>query len=102
MSSMCSWWGRVARGRRSRSIWLVGADGHNSTVAERVGADEYHGYDTPRAAYWAYWERPAWYADDPRYEGGALIVHSGADYFFVFPANRDQLLIGVAFPKEQL
>jgi len=91
-------------GRREsiRCKWLVGADGRNSTVAELVNAEEYHGYDTPRAAYWAYWPRPASYGEDPRYSGAAAIVHSAKDYFFIFPTNKDQLLIGIGFPVERL
>jgi len=77
---------------------VVGADGRNSTIAELVGAEEYLGYDSPRCAYWGYWPRPSWYSSDARYQGGAFIVYRGDDYWFSFPTNRDQLLLGVAFP----
>ncbi len=85
-----------------RARIVVGADGFHSTTAQLVGAKEYHGYDCPRAMYWAYWLRPAWFDDDPRYQGGAMNCNFGDDLIFVFPTNRDLLLIGVAFPKTQL
>jgi flavin-dependent dehydrogenase len=85
-----------------RAQIVVGADGAHSTTAHLVGAEEYHGYDCPRAIYWAYWPRPAWFDDDPRYLGGAMNCTFGDDVVIIFPTNRDLLLIGVAFPKTQL
>lgn len=85
-----------------RAQIVVGADGHHSTTAQLVGAEEYHGYDCPRAMYWAYWPRPAWFDDDPDHLGGAMNCTFGDDVIFIFPTNRDLLLIGVAFPKTQL
>lgn len=85
-----------------RARMVVGADGPRSTTAQLVGAEEYHGYDCPRAIYWAYWPRPDWFDDDPRYLGGAMNCNFGDDIIFMFPANRDLLLIGVAFPRAQL
>ncbi|WP_175923838.1 NAD(P)/FAD-dependent oxidoreductase [Burkholderia latens] len=85
-----------------RARIVVGADGAHSTTAALVQADEYHGYDSPRAMYWAYWPRPDWFDTDPRYRGGAMNCTFGDDIVFVFPTNRDLLLIGVAFPKAQL
>lgn len=73
---------------------LVGADGRNSKVASLAGAKEYRAYDMPRCAYWAYWKRPSWYGDDPRYRGAAAIIHEGDDYWVIFPTNTDQILIG--------
>lgn len=81
---------------------VVGADGFHSTTAHLAGAEEYHGYDCPRAIYWAYWPRPAWFSDDPRYQGGAMNCSFGSDLIFVFPTNRNLLLIGVAFPKSEV
>ena len=80
---------------------LVGADGRHSKVAELVGANEYKGYETPRGGVWAYWPRPAFFADDPRYRGGAAIIHVGDEYRLMFPTNRDQLVIGIIFPIEK-
>lgn len=82
-----------------RATVVVGADGRHSTIAECVGAEEYNGYDAPKCAYWAYWPRPAWYADDPRFAGGTLIRFDDEDFRFVFPVNRDQLIIGFIFPN---
>ena len=91
-------------GAAVRASVVVGADGRHSTIAEAVGAEEYNGYDWDRSAYWAYWPRPAWYTDDPRYEGGTLIVYddASADLRLVFPTNRDQLLVGYIFPRGRL
>jgi flavin-dependent dehydrogenase len=81
---------------------VVGADGRHSTVAELTGAPEYLGYDGPRAIYWAYYPRPAWFGDDERYRGAAFIVHTGDEIRVIFPTNRDLLLLGVAFPIERV
>ncbi|AEK60920.1 NAD(P)/FAD-dependent oxidoreductase [Collimonas fungivorans] len=85
-----------------RARIVVGADGQHSTTAQLVSAEEYHGYDCPRAMYWAYWPRPTWFDDDPRHLGGAMNCSFGDDVVFIFPTNRDLLLIGVAFPRTQL
>lgn len=85
-----------------RARIVVGADGPHSTTAKLVGAEEYHGYDAPRAIYWAYWPRPAWFQNDPRYKGGAINCNFGDEIIIVFPTNHDLLLIGIAFPREQL
>jgi flavin-dependent dehydrogenase len=82
-----------------RARVVVGADGRNSTVAELVGAEEYRGYDSPRAIYWAYWPRPAWFADDPDFEGGTRVQYDGDELRVAFPANRDQMLLGYSFPS---
>ena len=51
---------RRADGRLERiaARMVVGADGRSSTIAKLVGAEEYLGYEGPRATYWAYWRRP--------------------------------------------
>jgi flavin-dependent dehydrogenase len=85
--------------RELRAGVVVGADGRNSTVAELVGAEEYNGYDGPRCVYFAYWPRPAWYGDDPRYQDGTLMLYDDDDVRFAFPVNRDQLVIGFLFPN---
>jgi menaquinone-9 beta-reductase len=85
-----------------RADVVVGADGRNSTVADKVGAKEYYAGEIPRAAYWAYWPRPADYATDPRYRGAAAIIHHGEDYFIVFPTNTDQILVGIVFPRSRI
>lgn len=85
-----------------RARVVVGADGRNSKVAELAGAEEYYAYDGERGAYWAYWPRPSWYGEDPRYQGGAFIVYDDLDIRVVFPTNRDQLLIGVVCPRDEV
>lgn len=91
-------------GKRSelRAEVVVGADGRSSTIAKLVGAEEYLGYDNPRCAYWAYWPRPEWYGSDPRFEGGTAIIYDDDDLRFVFPVNRDQLIVGYIFPVAKL
>ncbi|CAN5843017.1 hypothetical protein BH11MYX3_BH11MYX3_34830 [soil metagenome] len=88
-------------GQRSeiRAGIVVGADGRHSTVAGLVGAEEYYAYDGPRCAYWAYFPRPASYATSPDHRGAAIILHNDDDLRFVFPVNKDQLIIGMTFPN---
>jgi flavin-dependent dehydrogenase len=80
---------------------VVGADGRSSTIAELVGAEEYFGYDNPRGAYWAYYPRPSWYADDPSYAGASFLCFDRDLLRIAFPTNRDQILMAVGFPIEQ-
>lgn len=82
-----------------RARFVVGADGRNSTVASLVGAEEYRAYDSPRVIYWGYWPRPAWFTDDPDFQGGTLVQYDGEDFRVGFPANRDQLLLAYSFPN---
>jgi len=79
---------------------VVGADGRNSTVGDRVGAEKYICYDGPRGLYWAYWDKPNWYGDAP-YDGATFIAFAGAEFRLVFPANRDQLVVAVGFPRHE-
>jgi len=92
------------RGKRReiRSKVVVGADGPHSTVAKVTGATEYYGYEAERATYWAYWPRPADYETAEPYRGGSAMLYRGSDLYFMFPANREQLLAGLAFPTEYL
>jgi flavin-dependent dehydrogenase len=87
--------------RELRASVVVGADGRHSTVAKLVGAEKYFHYEGPRAFYWAYWPRPAWYGAAP-YEGGSYIAFRDQDVRLVFPVNRDQMLLGIGFPREQV
>ncbi len=73
---------------------VVGADGWSSTIAKLVGAEEYLGYEGPRATYWAYWRRPrAW---DP-----ALFFNGshGLDMRVLFPCDDDLVLIATCPPN---
>jgi menaquinone-9 beta-reductase len=75
-----------------RGTVTVGADGRRSTVARLVGAEEYLGYDAPRAMYWAYWDPPsAW--DGPAYPYDVLLRFSGTDRRVIFTTDKGQLLI---------
>jgi len=80
---------------------VVGADGRNSTVAKLTGAEEYFGYDSPRGAYWAYWETPAGWRSDASPFQGYFAVGGGAIRFFI-ETNANQLLIGTAPPAEAM
>jgi menaquinone-9 beta-reductase len=84
-----------------RCMVVVGADGRNSTIAERVGAAKYLDYPSPRGFYWAYWQRPAWYGDPP-YESSTFVSFHERLLRFAFPVNRDQLILGVGFPLAEL
>lgn len=73
---------------------VVGADGRSSTIAKLVGADEYLGYDGPRATYWAYWRRPrAW--DPATFFNGS----EGCAMRVLFPCDDDLVLIATCPPN---
>ncbi len=72
---------------------VVGADGRHSTVARLAGADEYLGYDWPRAMYWAYWRPPAvWESDE--YPFDMLLRMPGHERHIIFPTDDGELLLG--------
>lgn len=76
---------------------VVGADGRRSTVADQVGAEEYLGYDAPRAIYWAYWEAPpSWRSE--RYPFDLYLGQRDEQLRTIFQTDHDQLLIASAFP----
>ena len=72
---------------------VVGADGRYSTVAKLVEAEEYLGYDGPRATYWAYWNAPSFWKADPEYRFDMYVSHVGGDIRALFQTDHDQLLI---------
>ncbi len=76
----------------ARGTVTVGADGRRSTVARLVDADEYLGYQDPRAMYWAYWEPPAAWTS-PEYAYDALLSFSGEDRRVIFSTDHGQLLM---------
>jgi flavin-dependent dehydrogenase len=84
-----------------RAGLVVGADGRNSTIAELVGAEKYLHYDSPRAFYWAYYPRPACYAQAP-YDGASYFAFYDRHVRLAFPVNRDQLCVGVGFPRAEI
>ncbi|HEY5927885.1 MAG TPA: NAD(P)/FAD-dependent oxidoreductase [Kofleriaceae bacterium] len=84
-----------------RASVVVGADGRDSTIADLVGAEKYFNYDGPRAGYWAYYPRPAWYAEAP-YGGASYFAFYDQSLRVSFPTNRDQLLLGAVVPRDDL
>lgn len=81
-----------------RAGLVVGADGRRSTVAAEVGAEEYLGYDAPRAMYWAYWEAPpAWRSD--RYPFDMYLARRGRDFRSIFQTDHDHLVLGALPPR---
>jgi menaquinone-9 beta-reductase len=83
-----------------RASIVVGADGRNSTIADRVGAEKYLDYEGPRGFYWAYYPRPVWYADPP-YDYASYVAFYDQHVRLAFPVNRNQLVVGVGFPRAE-
>ncbi|HSK10059.1 MAG TPA: FAD-dependent monooxygenase, partial [Vicinamibacterales bacterium] len=77
-----------------RASLVVGADGRHSTVARLVQAEEYLGYDSPRAMYWGYWPAPRIWRDRSAYPFDMYIGKTGRDARVIFQTDGDQLLIG--------
>lgn len=79
---------------------VVGADGRHSFVADQVGAEEYLGYDAPRAMYWAYWDAPVEWRSD-RYPFDMYLGHRDEHVRVLFQTDHDQLLVGSLPPVEE-
>jgi menaquinone-9 beta-reductase len=73
---------------------VVGADGRHSTIAQLAGAEEYLGYDGPRAAYWGYWKAPACWKTDPAYQFDMYVGNTNGYLRVIFHTDEDHLLIG--------
>ena len=84
-----------------RARLVVGADGRHSTVARQVEAEEYLGYDAPRAMFWGYWNAPAFWRTDPAYPFGMYVANTDGHIRVIFQTDHDQLLIGSLPPVEQ-
>jgi len=84
-----------------RASLVVGADGRHSTVARHVEAEEYLGYDAPRAMFWGYWNAPAFWRTDPAYRFGMYVANTDGHIRVIFQTDHDQLLIGSLPPVEQ-
>jgi menaquinone-9 beta-reductase len=84
-----------------RASLVVGADGRHSTVARQVEAEEYLGYDAPRAMFWGYWNAPAFWRTDPAYRFGMYVANTDGHIRVIFQTDHDQLLIGSLPPVEQ-
>ena len=76
--------------REVRAGLVVGADGRSSMVADAVGAEEYLGYDAPRAMFWAYWDAKGIAADDR----AMYVGHMHGNVRVVFHTDDDQVLVG--------
>jgi flavin-dependent dehydrogenase len=84
-----------------RASFVVGADGRHSTIARQVEAEEYLGYDAPRAMFWGYWNAPAFWRTDPAYRFGMYLANTDGHIRVIFHTDHDQLLIGSLPPVEQ-
>ena len=84
-----------------RANLVVGADGRHSTVARQVEAEEYLGYDAPRAMFWGYWNAPAFWRSDPAYPFGMYVANTDGHIRVIFQTDHDQLLIGSLPPVER-
>jgi 2-polyprenyl-6-methoxyphenol hydroxylase-like FAD-dependent oxidoreductase len=84
-----------------RAGLVVGADGRHSTVARLVEAEEYLGYDAPRAMFWGYWNAPAFWRTDPAYPFGMYVANTDGHIRAIFQTDHDQLLIGSLPPVEE-
>ncbi len=94
---------RTECGERERAFsadLVIGADGRRSTVARLAGAEEYLGYDAPRAVFWGYWNVPRGWKTDASY-GFDAYFHLGNEVRSLFSTDDDQLLIGGCPPAEQ-
>jgi flavin-dependent dehydrogenase len=80
---------------------VVGADGRHSAVARCVGAEEYLGYDAPRATYWGYWNAPDLWTSDPAYGFDGYFGFDGDDIRALFQTDGGQLLLGFSPPVER-
>jgi menaquinone-9 beta-reductase len=85
--------------RDLRARLVVGADGRHSTVAKLVQAEEYLGYDAPRALYWGYWNAPAVWRGYP-FE--FFVGNRSGRIRAVFQTDHNQLLIGSAPPVAEV
>lgn len=75
---------------------VVGADGRASMVAREVGAEEYLGYDAPRAMFWSYWDAPRGFGN----EFGMYVGHRDGSIRTLFHTEDDQVLVGSCPPTE--
>ncbi len=92
---------RDGRGQEIDARLVVGADGRHSSVARWVGAEEYLGYDAPRATFWAYWEAPEFRRSDPSYRFDLYMGLVGDQLRAIFSTDHDRLLIACSPPAGQ-
>jgi flavin-dependent dehydrogenase len=83
-----------------RGAITVGADGRHSTIAKLVEAEEYLGYDAPRAMVWAYWKPPSvWSSSEYPYD--FLLLFQGTRRRVIFPTDDEQLLLATLPPVDE-
>ncbi len=86
-------------GQRTYTAGLVvGSDGRHSTIARLVRADEYLGYDAPRAVFWGYWNAPAFWRTDPAYRFDYYFSSLDGVIRVIFQTEHDQLMIAAGPP----
>jgi len=93
--------GSVGQEREFRASLVVGADGRHSTIARAVEAEEYLGYDAPRAMVWGYWNAPAFWRTDSAYPFGMYVANTNGHIRVIFQTDHNQLLIGSLPPVSQ-
>lgn len=99
---VCGVHARIGEQERTFTARLVvGADGRHSTIARLAGAEEYLGYDAPRATYWGYFDAASVWKNDPAYAFDAYFSLAGTDIRAIFQTERDQLLIANSPPVSE-
>lgn len=85
--------GRHGGGERIRSRFVVGADGHRSRVADRVGSTAYRSHQPLNAIHYGYYENVDadgfWFQFTPGVNAGLI------------PTNDSQCLVFAGRPREQ-
>jgi flavin-dependent dehydrogenase len=92
---------RAGQEHTFRASLVVGADGRHSAVAHQLQAEEYLGYNAPRAMFWGYWNTPAFWRTDPAYRFGMYLANTDGHIRVIFQTDHDQLLIGSLPPVSQ-
>jgi menaquinone-9 beta-reductase len=95
---------RLESGGSSSSVrarLVVGADGRHSAVATLAEAEEYLGYDAPRAMYWAYWDAPEDWGT-AAYPFGMCVANRGGRVRVLFQTDHRQLLVGSLPPVSEV
>lgn len=92
---------RAGREHAFTAALVVGADGRRSTVARLVDAEEYLGYDAPRACFWGYWNAPALWKSDPAYCFDAYFSNVQDVVRVIFQTDAGQLVIASCPPVDR-
>jgi flavin-dependent dehydrogenase len=81
-------------GLAERARFVIGADGRNSRVANRVGAPAYASHPTLACWYFAYWSGVAW-------DGLEMYLRDDR-MIFAHPTNEDLVAVFVGWPIAEL